>query len=172
MLILQKAIALAHDIGHTPFGHVGERTLREIMCGCNTLGGKISDCDFANSGFKHNLQSFRVLTDLEQICTKNDIWSPILWGALNHTNMTWSKSYSGIDYEILISSSHCNWVHVCYYDEKKECKRNIQKKKSKIIASENNSICKPWYCANLPIVDNKDDVTENVLYNGETTKTI
>jgi dGTP triphosphohydrolase len=167
---LAEAIALAHDIGHTPFGHVGERTLREIMCGCNTLGGKISDCDFANSGFKHNLQSFRVLTDLEQICTKNDIWSPILWGALNHTNMTWSKSYSGIDYEILISSSHCNWVHVCYYDEKKECKRNIQKKKSKIIASENNSICKPWYCANLPIVDNKDDVTENVLYNGETTQ--
>ena len=42
---LAEAIALAHDIGHTPFGHVGERTLREIMCGCNTLGGKISDCD-------------------------------------------------------------------------------------------------------------------------------
>ena len=32
--MLTKAIALGHDIGHTPFGHVGERTLNYLMNGC------------------------------------------------------------------------------------------------------------------------------------------
>jgi len=131
---LAEAMALAHDIGHTPFGHVGERTLREIMCGCDTLRGKVNDFDFANSGFKHNLQSFRVLHIFEQI-TKNNkhetIWPYILWGALAHSKMTWSESYSGMEDEILISSKHCDWVYACRYDEKKECKRNIQRKKGK-----------------------------------------
>ena len=72
---LAEAIALAHDIGHTPFGHVGERTLREIMCGCDALGGKVADRDFNfdNSGFKHNHQSFRVLYNFEKITKNNEL---------------------------------------------------------------------------------------------------
>lgn len=47
---LTEAIALGHDLGHTPFGHIGERTLNELMQG----------------GFRHNEQSLRVVDVLEQ----------------------------------------------------------------------------------------------------------
>lgn len=48
---LTHAIALAHDLGHTPFGHAGEHTLHELM----------ED----NGGFEHNSQSLRVVDVLE-----------------------------------------------------------------------------------------------------------
>ncbi len=46
---LAEAIALAHDLGHTPFGHAGEFSLNELHPG----------------GFKHNIQSLRVVDVLE-----------------------------------------------------------------------------------------------------------
>ncbi|MCX8093149.1 MAG: deoxyguanosinetriphosphate triphosphohydrolase [Candidatus Goldbacteria bacterium] len=49
---LTEAIALAHDIGHTPFGHSGEDTLNKLM----------KD----EGGFEHNVQSLRVLEELEE----------------------------------------------------------------------------------------------------------
>lgn len=52
---LAESIALSHDLGHTPFGHIGGDTLDE----CLKLEG------FAH-GFEHNFQSFRVVTLLEQ----------------------------------------------------------------------------------------------------------
>jgi len=52
---LSEAIALAHDLGHTPFGHVGGDTLDECL----------KDDGFKN-GFEHNFQSFRVVTKLEK----------------------------------------------------------------------------------------------------------
>jgi len=52
---LAEAIALAHDLGHTPFGHVGGDTLDECLKADN----------FVN-GFEHNFQSFRVVTKLEK----------------------------------------------------------------------------------------------------------
>ena len=48
---LVEAIALAHDLGHTPFGHAGQDTLNECMA--------------AHGGFEHNLQSLRVVDHLE-----------------------------------------------------------------------------------------------------------
>jgi dGTPase len=49
---LVEAIALAHDLGHTPFGHAGQDAL--------------DDCMKAHGGFEHNLQSLRVVDLLEQ----------------------------------------------------------------------------------------------------------
>ena len=49
---LTEAIALAHDLGHTPFGHAGQDTLNECMA--------------AHGGFEHNLQSLRVVDWLER----------------------------------------------------------------------------------------------------------
>jgi dGTPase len=49
---LCEAIALAHDMGHTPFGHTGEETLNEIMQ--------------ADGGFEHNLQSLKIVDELEK----------------------------------------------------------------------------------------------------------
>ena len=48
---LVEAISLAHDLGHTPFGHAGQDALNECMR------------DFG--GFEHNLQSLRVVDQLE-----------------------------------------------------------------------------------------------------------
>ena len=48
---LTEAIALGHDLGHTPFGHAGERALNEIMK--------------ENGGFRHYKQSARVVEKLE-----------------------------------------------------------------------------------------------------------
>ena len=49
---LIEAVALAHDLGHTPFGHSGEDTLNELMAD--------------HGGFEHNLQSLRVVEKLEK----------------------------------------------------------------------------------------------------------
>ena len=48
---LVEAIALAHDLGHTPFGHAGQDALNDCMAG--------------HGGFEHNLQSLRVVDRLE-----------------------------------------------------------------------------------------------------------
>ncbi len=49
---LTEAIALAHDLGHTPFGHAGQDAL--------------NDCMRAHGGFEHNLQSLRTVDELEE----------------------------------------------------------------------------------------------------------
>jgi len=49
---LVEAISLAHDLGHTPFGHVGQDVL--------------NDCMREHGGFEHNLQSLRVVDELEE----------------------------------------------------------------------------------------------------------
>ncbi len=53
---LVEAIALAHDLGHTPFGHAGQDALHRCMRDADPNGG----------GFEHNLQSLRVVDRLEE----------------------------------------------------------------------------------------------------------
>ncbi|MGD9536278.1 MAG: deoxyguanosinetriphosphate triphosphohydrolase [Alphaproteobacteria bacterium] len=61
---LAEALALAHDLGHTPFGHAGEDALDEAMR--------------AHGGFDHNAQTLRILTKLEQ-----------RYAAFDGLNLTW-----------------------------------------------------------------------------------
>ncbi|MCB0064170.1 MAG: deoxyguanosinetriphosphate triphosphohydrolase [Caldilineaceae bacterium] len=49
---LAEAICLSHDLGHPPFGHVGEHTLNDLMAG--------------HGGYDHQRQTYRILTQLEQ----------------------------------------------------------------------------------------------------------
>jgi dGTPase len=49
---LAEAVALAHDLGHTPFGHAGERVLNDLMA--------------PYGGFEHNAQSLRIIDELEE----------------------------------------------------------------------------------------------------------
>ena len=61
---LTEALALAHDLGHTPFGHAGERELDKLM---KPYGG-----------FDHNAQSLRIVTKLER-----------RYAAFDGLNLTW-----------------------------------------------------------------------------------
>lgn len=63
---LGEAIALGHDIGHTPFGHMGERTLNYIMTGCDLIKGINDNMKDEYKGFKHNLQGLGLLWILKK----------------------------------------------------------------------------------------------------------
>lgn len=71
---LTEAIALGHDLGHTPFGHNGEEVLNEIHSG----------------GFKHNVQSLRVVDVLESGTNRKgmNLTEEVRDGILNHTGGT------------------------------------------------------------------------------------
>lgn len=61
---LVEAIALAHDLGHTPFGHAGQDALHACL---QALAGAPADDPGAQTwGFEHNLQSLRVVDALEE----------------------------------------------------------------------------------------------------------
>ncbi|PRY94884.1 dGTPase [Hasllibacter halocynthiae] len=55
---LAEAVALAHDLGHTPFGHTGEDALSELMA--------------VHGGFDHNAQAIRIVTRLERSYARFD----------------------------------------------------------------------------------------------------
>ncbi len=67
---LAEAIALGHDLGHTPFGHAGERALNDIFEG----------------GFKHYQQSLRVVDKLEREGRGLNLCQETRMGILHHTH--------------------------------------------------------------------------------------
>jgi dGTPase len=84
---LVEAIALGHDLGHTPFGHLGETGLNEILQGHDTLDGLFDGSSFG--GFKHNYQSLRIVDMLEQkyeVAGLN-LTAPVREGILKHTRL-------------------------------------------------------------------------------------
>lgn len=119
--MLTKAIALGHDIGHTPFGHVGERTLNYIMNGCFEYYGYNNDLREEDKGFKHNLQGLRVACELEDSLDDNNNLSKglnltkyTLWGIQNHSSL----KYKECDY--------CKNHRECRYKNSgKECNGNL-----------------------------------------------
>lgn len=89
-LCLTEAIALGHDLGHTPFGHQGERTLNDILCDKIHI---IKNADLFKDnfgGFKHNYQSIRVASILEEEYYEiegMDLSYQTLEGMLKHTKL-------------------------------------------------------------------------------------
>jgi len=65
---LTEAIALGHDLGHTPFGHTGEDALDSLVAG----------------GFRHNIQSVRIVESLENNGAGLNLTYEVLDGILNH----------------------------------------------------------------------------------------
>jgi len=61
---LTEAICLAHDLGHPPFGHAGEKALDDLMSHPRFCGGKLAPAQ-AGGGFEHNRQTLRIVDLLE-----------------------------------------------------------------------------------------------------------
>ena len=73
---LTEAISLAHDLGHTPFGHAGERALNELC----------------PDGFKHYMQSLRVVDKLEKDGRGLNLTWEVRNGIVTHTKGTWAAT--------------------------------------------------------------------------------
>jgi len=78
---LTEAIALAHDLGHTPFGHAGERALDDIL--------------IAEGGFKHNEQSLRIIDRVENLGAGLNLTYETKNGVLCHTGNIMPETLEG-----------------------------------------------------------------------------
>ena len=102
---LTEAIALAHDLGHAPFGHAGEQILHEIMAPDNASVVNITNSPFSDidpeakdyvlanpvSGFKHNIQGVRVAATIEDNYGQYglNLTNYTLWGIAHHSSLTY-----------------------------------------------------------------------------------
>lgn len=77
---LTEAIALGHDLGHTPFGHMGERDLNSVVPG----------------GFRHNEQSVRIVRFLEKDGRGLNLTEEVIDGIENHRGAGKPKTAEGI----------------------------------------------------------------------------
>jgi len=84
---LVEAIALGHDLGHTPFGHIGEVVLHRIMKGHDDLDGALHMTDAG--GFKHNYQSVRIVdyNEMKYGFRGLNLTAPVREGILKHTRL-------------------------------------------------------------------------------------
>jgi len=83
---LIEAIALGHDLGHTPFGHVGERTIHMILSG--EVFDKKEITIPGNEGFKHNFQGLHLIDNIETTSSEYDgmnLTLAVREGILKHT---------------------------------------------------------------------------------------
>lgn len=131
---LIEAIALGHDIGHTPFGHVGERTLNSILSGEIKI---LSNEELStNERFKHNFQSVRVVDCLENRCDEYgglNLTFAVKEGILKHTK-TKSKDgdiiyYKEMNYDIYnLDTPSCTLEGqvVAIADEIAQCSHDLE----------------------------------------------
>jgi dGTPase len=101
---LIEAIALGHDIGHTPFGHAGERILNDLYYG------------HTGRYFNHNVHSVRVL---DEIFARN-ISLQTLDGILCHNGEFEQKEYRPVSY--LDFTAYDKRVEECYTDQQAICR--------------------------------------------------
>ncbi len=76
---LTEAIALGHDLGHTPFGHIGERTLNDLLPG----------------GFRHNEQGLRVVELLENDGRGLNLTKEVRDGIVHHSGAGYPMTLEG-----------------------------------------------------------------------------
>ena len=113
-LDLTEAIALGHDLGHTPFGHQGERTLDEILCGKIEVGLEATPNMFKKrcyGGFKHNYQSARILTEIEEKYKEFpglNVSAQVVEGVLKHTQLKPTE----IALEDFLSKEYREIIHI------------------------------------------------------------
>jgi dGTPase len=81
---LTEAIALGHDLGHTPFGHTGEKALSHVLA---SLGHE--------RGFRHNEHSLRVVDVLEKERRGLNLTHEVRDGILNHTGKGYPRTREG-----------------------------------------------------------------------------
>ncbi len=94
---LVEAITLAHDLGHSPFGHSGEATLDRLMLG--RLGLDPRDPAAAGRGFNHTLQSLRIVEKLEQ-----------RWSGFPGLNLTWEAREGIVKHATEYDVVHPDWM--------------------------------------------------------------
>lgn len=136
---LAEAIALGHDVGHTPFGHVGEKTLNLIMNGCDELANFQKSMKPCDKGFKHNLQGLRVTCDLEQLYGNPglNLTNFTLWGIKHHTKDTWDSCgyFNEVEKKCLLKrnsrpckrqKSHQLGFYNNYYERIKQTKSQVE----------------------------------------------
>jgi len=103
---LVEAIALGHDLGHTPFGHVGETVLNEILSGRDNLDDVLRSKNLG--GFKHNYQSLRVVDKIEKKYQFEglNLTACVREGILKHTRLLRDKYsypdliFDGLNFEL------------------------------------------------------------------------
>ncbi len=108
---LTEAIALGHDVGHTPFGHVGERTINLFSNG----GDKRQKADGlaikpTYRGFKHNLQSVRVLVEYSENVKFSNF---MLFGVGEHSRRYWKNPEDVVFYK--------PYENYCSYQNETRC---------------------------------------------------
>lgn len=89
---LVEAIALGHDLGHTPFGHAGERALNSV-------------CPY---GFEHNVQSVRTVEKLEKNGQGLNLTVEVRDGILNHQTASMPSTLEG---KIVRLSDKIAYIH-------------------------------------------------------------
>ena len=93
---LTEAIALGHDLGHTPFGHMGEKDLNEVVPG----------------GFRHNEQSVRVVKCIEKDYRGLNLTKEVIDGILNHRSKCQPNTLEGKVVQISDKIAYINHVYV------------------------------------------------------------
>jgi len=137
---LTEAIALGHDLGHTPFGHAGERALRDLR----------------NGDFTHYEQSIRVCEKLEKGGKGLNLTAEVLDGILHHTKDDWANTWEG---KIVRYSDRIAYINhdiedavragvISYSDIPKEITENLGDSKSARINTLVNSM----------VSNSKDDI--------------
>ena len=89
---LAEAISLGHDLGHTPFGHAGERALNK----------------FAPGGFSHYKQSIRVVDKLEKDGEGLNLTWEVRNGIITHTKGPWAETREG---QIVRYADHIAYIN-------------------------------------------------------------